>query len=423
LGELVLSQILSIFIGAKIVQTIIETILASLNRSYYLDPGRQSEVCRLLSISKDDFAKTLAYTLDKYRFGIWANWISTSVLLVFLASGGLGIIESAAKNAAALLNGGDISVGLIFFAILGALSFLLSTPVEIYQTFVIEEKHGFNRQTWGGFVTDRVKGLVLGCILGGALLACLLYVMAVMGQSWWLWAWLVISAFSLVAAWIYPTFLAPIFNKFTPIEDGELKTKIYELANLIGFRSGGIFVMDASTRSTHGNAYFTGVFGEKRIVLFDTLLKSLNVREIVAVLAHELGHFKLHHVRWGVLRGLLTTGGMFYLLSLCLPLDIFYSAFGLGSVSNYGALVVFTMWFGLVEFLLQPLGSYVSRRNEFAADRFAKSKLASGEDLVEALIKLRESNHTMPLSHPWYSRIYYSHPPLTERLAALRSLN
>jgi STE24 endopeptidase len=417
-----LSIILVIFISAKITQTLLETMLARLNRSYYQDQSRQLEVCRLLSISSDDFSKTLAYTLDKYRFGMLTKWVGSGLWLLFLAFGGLGLIENSAKAAAGVVQGGEISTGLFFFAILGMLSSIFGIPAEVYQTFVIEEKHGFNRQSFAGFVKDRLKGMVLGVILGGGLLASLLYVMTAMGTNWWLWAWVVVSAFSLIAAWIYPTFLAPLFNKFSPIDDGELKEKIYALAKLIGFRSGGIFVMDASTRSTHGNAYFTGLFGEKRIVLFDTLLKSLNINEIVAVLAHELGHFKLHHVRWGLLRGLLTTAGMFYLLSICLPLDVFYSAFELSGVSNYGALLVFSVWFGLVDFVLQPLGSYISRRNEFSADRFAKGKLGSGTDLIDALVKLRESNHAMPLSHPWYSRIYYSHPPLTERVAALRSV-
>lgn len=417
-----MTNILIAFVFAKIAQSALEFILSRLNRTYYSNPTRQKEVCDQLAIGSEDFQKTLAYTEDKYRYGLWTSLINTIVVLAFLAAGGLGFVEGQALLIAREIEGGEIVVGLAFFAIISALSFMLSTPMEIYHTFVLEDRHGFNRQTIGGFVKDRIKGIILGAVLGGLLLSCLLYVMGAMGQNWWIWAWLTVSLFSLLTAWIYPTFLAPIFNKFTPMPDGDLKDEINSLARQVGFRAGGIFVMDASSRSTHGNAYFTGLFGEKRIVLFDTLLKSLNTREVVAVLAHELGHFKLHHVRWALIRGLLTTAAMFYLLSLCLPLQGFYSAFGLTGVSNYGALLVFSMWFGLLDFFLQPIGSYLSRKNEFAADRFARQQLTRSQELIDALVKLRESNHGMPLSHPWYSRIYYSHPPLIERLAALRAL-
>ncbi|MEZ4744240.1 MAG: M48 family metallopeptidase [Bdellovibrionota bacterium] len=240
------------------------------------------------------------------------------------------------------------------------------------------------------------------------------------GDSWWLWAWGVMSGFSLFAAWIYPTLLAPLFNKFSPVEDGELKDGIFNFSKKIGFKTAGIYIMDASTRSTHGNAYFTGLFGAKRIVLFDTLIKSLSSQEIIAVLAHELGHFKLNHVRWGLIRGILMTGIMFYLMSLCLPLEEFYKAFHLEGVSFYGALLVFTMWFGLLDFIIQPIGSYLSRKNEFAADAFAKKNLGKEDSLIGALVKLRQSNHSMPISHPLYSAFYHSHPPLMERFAALR---
>ena len=204
----------------------------------------------------------------------------------------------------------------------------------------------------------------------------MLWLMERMGPSWWLWAWGVTTAFSLFAAWIYPTVLAPLFNKFTPLPDGELKDAILDLARRTGFRAGGISVMDASRRTAHGNAYFTGVFGQKRIVLFDTLLEAMGPREVVAVLAHELGHFKLHHVRWGMARGIATSGLVFYALSLCLPLEAFYSAFSLEKTA-YGALAVFGLWFGLVSFLLQPLENALSRRHEFAADAFALRSGAS----------------------------------------------
>jgi STE24 endopeptidase len=196
--------------------------------------------------------------------------------------------------------------------------------------------------------------------------------------------------------------------------------KIHALAAKVGFTTNGLFVMNASLRSSHGNAYFTGVFGKKRIVLFDTLIEAMTPEEVTAVLAHELGHFKLHHVRWGLLRGLAVTGVMFYALSLALPLESFYQAFHLQGVSDYGALFVFSLWYGPLAFLLQPLSTYLSRKNEFAADAFAKAQLGgNAEALGRALLKLREKSSSLPIYHPTYSMVYHSHPPMIERLQAM----
>jgi STE24 endopeptidase len=242
-----------------------------------------------------------------------------------------------------------------------------------------------------------------------------------MGPSWWLWAWGVTTAFSVFAAWIYPTVLAPLFNRFTPLPEGALREAILDLARRTGFRAGGIFVMDASRRTAHGNAYFTGVFGQKRIVLFDTLLEAMGPREVVAVLAHELGHFKLHHVRWGILRGVATGGLVFFALSRALPLDPFYSAFSLER-TTYGALAAFGLWFGLAGFVLRPLENALSRRHEFAADAFALRSGATGAELGGALRKLSEKSKLLPVTHPLYSAVYHSHPPLVERLRAMGAL-
>jgi len=323
---------------------------------------------------------------------------------------------------ASLAGLGSIAAGLAFFGIAGALSSLLELPFNLYQTFVIEERHGFNRQTLRGFALDLVKGVALAAALGGPVLAAILWIMERMGPTWWMWAWAVTTGFSLFAAWIYPSVLAPLFNKFTPLEDGELKEAILELARRVGFRAGGLLVMDASRRTSHGNAYFTGLFGQKRIVLFDTLLEAMDSSEVVAVLAHELGHFKLHHVRWAIVRSVATSGLVFYALSLCLPLEAFYSAFFLERTA-YGALAVFGLWFGLVSFLLQPLGNALSRRHEFAADAFALRSGATAAELGAALRKLREKSRLLPLSHPLYSRVYHSHPPLVERLRVMGALD
>ena len=413
--------LLVLFLLLRLVQQGAETALARLNRRHALDPSRLAGAGRALGIGEEEMAKAVAYSGDRHRFGLLYGWVEVTVALVFLVVGGLGWVEAAARQVAGALGLGTIATGLAFFAILGVLGALLELPFDLYATFRIEEKHGFNRQTLGGFFLDRLKGTAIAVVLGGPVLAAILWLMERMGPSWWLWAWGATTAFSLFAAWIYPTVLAPLFNRFTPLPDGELKDAILDLARRTGFRAGGISVMDASRRTAHGNAYFTGVFGQKRIVLFDTLLEAMAPREVVAVLAHELGHFKLHHVRWGILRGVATSGLVFYALSLCLPLQAFYAAFSVGQTA-YGALVVFGLWFGLVSFLLQPLENALSRRHEFAADAFALRSGASASELGAALRKLSEKSRHLPVTHPLYSRVYHSHPPLLERLRAMGAL-
>ena len=412
-----LTTILIIFVVLRFLQHLIEQGLSASNRKYYLDSDRQKHAAKVLKISAEDMQKTLAYSSDKYKFATMTAWVSVIVTLGFISAGGLGWVERFVLTVKP--DAGPIIVGLGFFVVIGLFSMLFGLPFEYYRTFVIEQKHGFNRQTVNGFFFDRIKGLVVGVILGGPLLAGILWIMQSMGSTWWIYAWIAVSSFSILTAWIYPTFLAPLFNKFTQLQDGELKSQIMSLAKNIGFKAGGIYLMDASKRSSHGNAYFTGMFGEKRIVLFDTLVDSMSVREVVAVLAHELGHFKLNHVRWQIVRGVIMTGVMFGILNLCLPLEIFYKAFGLSGVSNYAALIVFSMWFGVVDFALAPIGTYLSRRNEFAADRFAREQIGNSNELGDALLKLREKSHAMPISHPLFSAIYYSHPPLLERLETM----
>ena len=413
--------LLWLFLLLRLAQQVVETALARLNRRHALDPSRLAEAGRALGIGEDEMAKAVAYSGDRHRFGLAYGWVEVVVALGFLAAGGLGVVEAGARGVVGALGLGTIAAGLAFFVLLGTLSALFELPFGLYATFHIEEKHGFNRQTLGGFFLDRLKGAGIAIALGGPILAAVLWLMERMGPSWWLWAWGVTTAFSLFAAWIYPTVLAPLFNRFTPLPDGELKDAILDLARRTGFRAGGISVMDASRRTAHGNAYFTGVFGQKRIVLFDTLLEAMGSREVVAVLAHELGHFKLHHVRWGMARAVATSGLVFYALSLCLPLEPFYSAFALERTA-YGALAVFGLWFGLVSFLLQPLENALSRRHEFAADAFALRSGATAGELGAALRKLSEKSRHLPVTHPLYSRVYHSHPPLLERLRAMGAL-
>ncbi len=406
------------FVALRLAQLLVEHALAVLNRRYTLDPEHQAQASRALRIPDDEMRRALDYARDRYRLGRVASFTEVIAGLVFLALGGLRVVEDAARSLAGRFGLGTIATGLAFFAIVGLLAVLVDLPFSLYSTFRVEARHGFNRQTPRGFVLDLVKGLLLTAALGGAIVASVLWIMETTGPRWWLWAWAAVSALSLFTAWIYPTLLAPIFNKFTPLPPGELRDGIEALASRLGFSAHGIFVMDASRRTAHGNAYFTGLFRQKRIVLFDNLLEAMRAREVLAVLAHELGHFKLHHVRWALVRGIVVTGITFWLLSRAMSLTSFYEAFSL-AVTPYGALVVFALWFALLEFLLQPLANAMSRRHEFAADSFALRAGAAAADLREALLKLREKSRLLPLSHPLYSRVYHSHPPLLERLEAL----
>ncbi len=409
----------------RLLQELAETQLLRMNRRYALDPARLAAAGEALEIPSQEMAGAVAYFDDRRRLALVQGWTEALLGVAFLGLGGLGVLErwSRVLLASSGIAAGTIATGLVFFALLAAASGILALPFDLYSTFRIEQRHGFNRQTLRGFMLDRLKGAAIGAALGAPLVAAILWVMERMGPSWWLWASGVTIAFNLLSIWIYPAVLAPLFNRFTPLPEGELREGILELARRVGFRAGGIFVMDASRRTAHGNAYFTGLFGQKRIVLFDTLVEAMRPREVIAVLAHELGHFKLHHVRWAIVRSVAMSGVLFFALSRALPVEAFYRAFSVQPTA-YGALVVFGLWFAIVGFFLQPLENALSRRHEFAADRFAVERgRASAAELGSALRKLREKSRILPLAHPLYSRVYHSHPPLLERLRALGVLH
>ena len=408
------NELLIIFIGLKIAQLATEHWLAFKNKQHYLNEANQQKAMTQLGIPSEAMQKTTLYSLDKYRYSIVSSWVGGILLILFLAFGGLGMVEDLALASSPH----PIGVGLVFIGGLGLLSALMDLPFSYYFTFKIEEKHGFNKQTRRGFFVDRLKGVLIAIILGGGLLSGILAIMEYV-EHWWIFAFLTVFTFNLLIVWIYPTFLAPLFNKFEPLKDGELKDKLFQLAKKVQFNADSISVMNASIRSTHGNAYFTGVFGKKKIVLFDTLLETMTADELTAVLAHELGHFKLHHIRFRLIRGFFLTGLMFFGLHLMLPFEPFYHAFHLSQVSSYGALVVFSMWLTPISFLFQPLSNSFSRRDEFAADAFALQHTSPKKLLGSALLKLRERSQGMPVSHPLFSKFYHSHPPLLERLEAM----
>jgi STE24 endopeptidase len=298
--------------------------------------------------------------------------------------------------------------------------FLLMTVVEIpfslYQTFVIEDKYGFNKNTLPQFTKDQLISMALTLGIGLPILALILWVMDSIGSLWWLYAWAIVLSFSLLMSWLFPTVIAPLFNKFTPMQDGSLKERIQSLLQRCGFNSQGIFIMDGSRRSGHGNAYFTGLGNNKRIVFFDTLVNSLDEEELEAVLAHELGHFKCKHVIKMLVASSVMTLISFAVLGFLITQAWFFDGLGVSTHSNAAALLLFILVSPVFTTFMQPISAYFQRKFEFEADEFATQN-AKGSKMISGLVKLYEENASTLTPDPIYSAFHYSHPPAAIRIA------
>jgi STE24 endopeptidase len=360
--------------------------------------------------------KAADYTVAKTRFGRISLAIEVVVVLSFTFGGGLQFLHDFWIGRLAEQAYGVAMIFSVMF-----ISGLIDLPQALYQQFVIEEKFGFNRMTIKLFIVDLVKQTALGVAIGTPLLLTVLWLMAQMGNRWWLYVWLFWCAFNLLILFIYPTWIAPLFNKFTPLDDAPLKERIEGLLERCGFTSAGLMVMDGSKRSSHGNAYFTGFGKNKRIVFFDTLLSRLQPSEVEAVLAHELGHFKNHHVIKRI--ALLFSMSLAFLTTLdgLLNAAWFYNGLGVQAQSTALALILFFLVAPVFTFLLTPLSSLLSRRHEFEADRYA-AKHAGADDLTRALVKLYEDNAATLTPDPLHSLFYDSHPPAALRIARLQGL-
>ena len=367
-------------------------------------------------VTLEDHHKAADYTVACGRLGIIETLVDAALLLGWTLGGGLALIDRlwSALALPPLLAGTAV-----ILSALVAMS-VLSLPFGIYRTFVIEARFGFNRTTPGIFVADHAKALVLLLLLGTPLVLLVLWLMRTAGAAWWLYAWFAWVSFTLLLTWAYPTFIAPLFNKFTALDDTALAARINALLERCGFHSKGIFVMDGSRRSSHGNAYFTGLGNAKRIVFFDTLLKGLEPAEIEAVLAHELGHFRKKHVRKRLVLGIVLALAGFAVLGLVAQTPWFYDAFGVQS-SAHMALLLFLLVAPVFTFPLTPLGSWLSRRDEFEADAYAVEQ-ADAQSLAQALVKLYRDNATTLTPDPLHSRFYDSHPPAPIRVARLGEL-
>ncbi len=370
-------------------------------------------------ISLDDHRKAADYTCAKTRAGYPGILLHVVFLLAFTLGGGLNALSDfwAGWLSDPLMHG----MALIISTFL--LMSLAELPLSYYRTFVIEEHYGFNKMTPAMFFTDLIKQATLGLLLGAPLLFCVLWLMEKMGESWWLYAWFAWIAFNLFVLAIFPTWIAPLFNKFTPLEDATLKTRIEQLMSKCGFKASGLFVMDGSRRSNHGNAYFTGFGKTKRIVFFDTLLARLNPSEIEAVLAHELGHFKHRHVIKRIVVSFAMSLVFFWLLGYLMQQSWFYQGLGVDVVtvpSTAMALLLFFLAMPVFTFLLHPISSLYSRKHEFEADAYAAQN-SSADDLVRALVKLYQDNAATLTPDPLHSAFYDSHPPASIRVAHLQN--
>jgi STE24 endopeptidase len=367
------------------------------------------------SISLDAHQKAADYTIAKHRLGLIDTVYGAAILLGWTLLGGLSLLDSLWTAS----GWGELWRGTAFLISLMVIGTLLELPVTLYNTFVVEQRFGFNRMTPGLFIADMAKGAVLMLAIGTPLLMAVLWLMQQAGEQWWLYVWLLWSGFNLLALWAYPTLIAPLFNKFEPLPEGSVRQRIQALLDRTGFRSRGIFVMDGSKRSAHGNAYFTGVGKAKRIVFFDTLLKGLSDTEIEAVLAHELGHFKLKHVSKRIVLAFAMSLVALWLLGWLIDQPWFYSGLGVTQPSTYMALALFMLVSPVFTFFLSPLMSWGSRKHEFEADAFA-AKQANAGDLVTALVKMYKENAKTLTPDPVHSVFYDSHPPAPVRIAHLQ---
>ncbi len=370
-------------------------------------------------IPLDAHRKAADYNVAKARVGAVETLAAAALTLAFTFGGGLQLLADLWDRA---LRTGGYANGIALIVSVVVISSVVDLPFGLYRTFVIEARFGFNRMTLRLFVTDMIKGAALGAVFGIPLVFVVLWLMSTTGGLWWLAVWGVWVAFSLLVAAVYPTLIAPLFNRFSPLADADLRGRIESLLAKCGFRAKGLFVMDGSKRSSHGNAYFTGFGAAKRIVFFDTLISRLAPQEVEAVLAHELGHFSRHHVWKRMLVGSALGLALLWLLGWLMPQPWFTASLGVSSPSTAMALILFFMIVPAFTFLLKPLGSLYSRLHEFEADAYA-ARYADAGDMVRALVKLYEDNAATLTPDPLHSAFYDSHPPAPVRIARLQSLS
>jgi len=405
-----------IIIAALFLDFLIGTIADALN----LKALRHEIPPVLAGVYKPDkYQKSQEYTRSHTRFGFVTSSFGLLIILLFWFTGGFNFLDQIVRS----WGFGEIVNGLCYVGILVIGYELLTLPFSVYATFVIEERFGFNKTTPRIFIADMLKGLALTILLGGSVMAAILVLFEYAGNYAWLYCWIAVTIFNMVIQFIAPIWIMPLFNKFTPMEPGELEDAIQSYARSTGYKVRNISVMDGSKRSTKANAFFTGFGRTKRIALFDTLISKHTIQELIAVLAHEIGHYKKKHVLWGILISIAHTGLIFYLLSALLSSSGLYQAFYMDHTSIYAGLLFFGLLYTPVEMILSVALHILSRRNEYEADRFATQTTGEPGSLVEALKKLHSDNLSNLTPHPFYVFLNYSHPTLLQRVQAIQRYN
>ena len=405
-----------LFILSVLVLDFLLGLAASLFNLRALDPGLPAEFAGLYD--PEAYARSQRYTREQTRFALVQSTIDLVLTLIFLLAGGFNLVDLTARG----FGLGPIPTGLLFTALLALLSGALNLPFSLYATFVLEQRYGFNTTTVATFVLDRLKAMLLAALLGGPLLAAILWLFGTLGSKAWLLSWLVITVVILVLQFLAPVLILPLFNRFTPLADGALKEAITGYAASQRFAIQGIFTMDGSKRSTRANALFTGFGRFRRIVFFDTLLDQLTTNEIVAVLAHEMGHSQRGHIPAMMALSVLQTGLLLFILSIFLNNPGLFAAFGMEHLSIHASLVFFGFLALPITALLAVGMNAVSRRNEYQADRFVAESGVDAEALISGLKKLSRSNLTNLTPHPLHVLLHHGHPPVLDRIAALRRM-
>ena len=402
-----------IIIGIIILNFIKDKILNALNAKHYDDtlPQEVSDV-----FDKEAYKKSQRYKRANYKFGLWSSIFSLFVTLGFLLLDGFEFVDNIARSCSS----NPILIALLFFGIIMLATDILSTPFSYYKTFVIEEKFGFNKTSKKTFWGDKVKGLLMSSILGAGLIALIVWFYQLTGDSFWLYTWFAITLFMVFINMFYSRLIVPFFNKQTPLEEGELHQKIASYAQSVGFNLKKIFVIDGSKRSTKANAYFSGFGGEKRVTLYDTLINDLEDEEIVAVLAHEVGHYKKKHIIYNILSTTIITGITLFILSIFISNPSLSKAIGVEVHSFHVGLIAFGLLYAPLSELTGLLMNYISRKFEYQADRFARETYKA-EPLIRSLKKLSRNSLSNLTPHKWYVWFHYSHPTLYDRIIKLKS--
>jgi len=409
-----MSQVLFyIIIGLLVADFIFEQILEYLNSTQW-SAELPKEVTDIYNEEK--YRQQQNYEKANFRFSLISSTFSFAIMLFMFLFTAFAWVNGLALSVSV----NPILTALVFFGILLMASDLINTPFTIYQTFVIEEKFGFNKTTPKTFVLDKLKGYLLGAIIGGGLLSLIIYIYQLTTTNFWIFAWLVISGFSILMVLFYSSLIVPLFNKQTPLPEGELKLAIENFSSKVGFKLDNIYVIDGSKRSTKANAYFTGFGSKKRIVLYDTLINDMTTNELVAVLAHEIGHYKKHHVLWSLLLGILQTGIVLFIFSLFVGSPELSAALGVETPSFHIGLIAFGILYSPISMITGLAMNIFSRKNEYQADAFA-AQYFDGKELASALKKLSVKNLSNLRPHPVYVFFHYSHPTLLQRLKALKT--